>query len=379
VFSTLDTDDVNISFNTVDNEVQIVYSGECNTLSDAAKTQLLKPNFLAVNNTDSPFSFASSKLPLAKVIVELHDGRFITDITDNVVHITISLPQYHQTADAVSADATSTADSVTASNSALVLIVERETNSMREAKERLKLHHNVISVQSPELAFEMLRQNKIDIIVSEYNLKGMSGIDFCNIVKRDAAFTVPVLLVSRYLSNSLRVSAMNAGVTMIVEEPYKVVYLEACVNSVLSRIDSHIDEQNTIDQGVESPQLTETDVNFIRNLDSVVMANISEADFDNDVLAQKMYTSKSTLTRRVKTILGTTPNEYIRHKRLLLASQMLTKPDCRINEVCYAVGFNTPSYFAKCFKQAYGLLPQEYRDQIVHTRDTEHCSDSNES
>ena len=80
----------------------------------------------------------------------------------------------------------------------------------------------------------------------------------------------------------------------------------------------------------------------------------------------------STLNRKMKALLDTTPNDYIRSKRLAVAAEMLQKGGHRVNEVCYTVGFNSPSYFAKCFKKAYGVLPAEWaKDKAASEKDAE--------
>lgn len=108
-------------------------------------------------------------------------------------------------------------------------------------------------------------------------------------------------------------------------------------------------------------KLTDADAEFIKKLDEIVMENIGDPDLSNTILAHQLCMSKSTLVRKIKNLLNTTPKDYVLARRLALAAEMLKNPSCRVNEVCYAVGFNTPSYFTKCFKKAYGMLPSEYR------------------
>lgn len=74
--------------------------------------------------------------------------------------------------------------------------------------------------------------------------------------------------------------------------------------------------------------------------------------------------SRSSLVRRMKSLFDTTPNEYLKQKRLEIAARMLEENQVRVNEICYAVGFKYPSYFTKCFKQAYGVLPAEYKKSL---------------
>lgn len=119
--------------------------------------------------------------------------------------------------------------------------------------------------------------------------------------------------------------------------------------------------------------ITTGDEEFLAKIDSLIMENLSDTEFGNDELAERLCLSKSTLIRKTKGLLGTTPNDYIRTKRLNIAAAMLSKGSCRINEVCYAVGFNTPSYFTKCFKRQFGMQPAEYMKE--HSRNGQTTSE----
>jgi AraC-like DNA-binding protein len=72
-----------------------------------------------------------------------------------------------------------------------------------------------------------------------------------------------------------------------------------------------------------------------------------------------MAMSRSSLVRRMKALLDTTPNEYVKQKRLMIAAKMLEEDNVRVNEICYAVGFKYPSYFTKCFKDEFGISPSD--------------------
>lgn len=106
--------------------------------------------------------------------------------------------------------------------------------------------------------------------------------------------------------------------------------------------------------------MTKADENFLRTLKEVVDANIQNPEFNLDDMASLLNMSRSSLNRKIKGILDMTPNDYIRLERLKKAVQLLREGDCRINEVCYMTGFNTPSYFAKCFQKQFGVLPKEF-------------------
>ena len=138
-------------------------------------------------------------------------------------------------------------------------------------------------------------------------------------------------------------------------------YLKACVKSAL-------DKKATMRATYAGAFVPETlpdniinrDEDFVIRLEKIVSENMSNPSFSSTQLGEQLFMGHSTLNRKMKALFDTTPNDYIRTKRLAMASEMLEKGNRRVNEVCYAVGFNSPSYFAKCFKKVYGVLPAEW-------------------
>ena len=99
---------------------------------------------------------------------------------------------------------------------------------------------------------------------------------------------------------------------------------------------------------------------FLRNLETVVERHIGDEAFNVDVMASDLFLSRSTLTRRMKNYINESPNDYIRKKRMLMASKMLEDGVFSITEISYKVGFSYPSYFTKCFKEYFGVTPSEF-------------------
>ena len=93
----------------------------------------------------------------------------------------------------------------------------------------------------------------------------------------------------------------------------------------------------------------------------MVVANMQNPDFCLDDMASLLNMSRSSLNRKDKGHNWIwTPNDYIRLERLKKAAQLLKEGECKINEVCYMTGFNTPSYFTKCFQKQFGILPKDF-------------------
>ena len=107
--------------------------------------------------------------------------------------------------------------------------------------------------------------------------------------------------------------------------------------------------------------ITKADEEFLKKLNEIVQANIQNPDFSLLDMADQLCMSRSSLNRKIKGILDVTPNDYIRIERLKKGCFTFEgKEICKINEVCYMVGFNTPSYFAKCFQKQFGMLPKDF-------------------
>ena len=102
------------------------------------------------------------------------------------------------------------------------------------------------------------------------------------------------------------------------------------------------------------------DDNFLTRLNSLIEENFSNPELSVDFLAEHLCISRSGLFAKIKTLANITPNELIQLIRLKKAATLLAENKYRINEICYMVGFNNPSYFAKCFQKQFGMKPGEF-------------------
>ena len=101
---------------------------------------------------------------------------------------------------------------------------------------------------------------------------------------------------------------------------------------------------------------------FISKLDAVIEKHMSDENLSYVTVAEQLCIGKQSLNIKVKSILGVTVSNYIMLCRLFASIPLLSQDDSRVNVVCFKVGFNTPSYFAKCFKNTFGMLPGEFKE-----------------
>ena len=102
------------------------------------------------------------------------------------------------------------------------------------------------------------------------------------------------------------------------------------------------------------------DIVFLKYLNRIIQENYNDPDFGVDELAEALKLSRSSLNRKMRDILNDTANNHIREVRMAKAEELLRNSTMQINEICYKVGFQTPSYFIKCFRKKYGMSPNEY-------------------
>jgi AraC-like DNA-binding protein len=161
---------------------------------------------------------------------------------------------------------------------------------------------------------------------------------------------------------------LEVGAAAYLEKPFTMQQLRAQISSIIE------DRNQLREQFIKSPldfyRKPHTDTQekqnaeFVNRLNQLILENLTNSDFNIDGLARMFLMSRSNFHKRVKGITGETPNDYIRIVRLNKSAELLATGKYQIVEVCYMVGFNTPSYFSKCFQEHFHKLPKEYISEL---------------
>ena len=302
-------------------------------------------------------------LPLARRLAELHRGSLVLTEREDLTEFLLTLPLRHADASAGEKegnDADSADIGVPVANMPLLLIVEDNPDLLGYLRRKLSPEYKVIAVNSAEKALEKLSAYKVDLLLTDLGLHSMSGIDLCAKMNSTPSLAhIPIIVLSAISSVRTKIKCMENGASMYIEKPFSLDYLMTCIKSVLEKRKA---AKNVYRGGGEavSIDLPDRDEEFMQRIDKFIRENIQDPTLGNKRIEEALFVSHSSLNRKMKEIYGTTPNEYIRNLRLELAARMLRRGGNLISEVCYNVGFNSPSYFAKCFKEKYGVLPAEY-------------------
>lgn len=307
-------------------------------------------------------------LAMAKSLVELHDGSICMDedATMNVFRLTFPIKQDDMLSLSAETPTAAKDDNSQVDPTKPTLLLVEDNVQMRDYEElRLQKDYNILTAGDGEEALQILADNTVNLIVSDIMMEPMNGLTLLSRVKHDAGMShIPVVLLTAVTSDSAKLEGMENGADAYIVKPFSMSYLSETVANLL-RQREEIKKAYAQSPFVssESVSISTTDTDFLKHLKDAVTRNIDNSDFNVDQLAAELNMSRTSLNRKIRGTLDISPNNYIRLERLKMAAQLLKEGRSKVNEVCYMVGFTSPSYFTKCFYQQFGLLPKEFNKE----------------
>ena len=244
-----------------------------------------------------------------------------------------------------------------------LLVVEDNEELLFLIRNVLSHHYQVLTAQNGLEALSVIKENDIDIIISDVMMPEMDGLELCRVLKKELETShIPVILLTAKNSVDDRVECYNAGADGYISKPFDLKVLDARIKNFIANKKSKqkaFQEDRVLN--LSKLEYQTIDEKFLEKAIRVIEANLSDIDFDVDAFANAFSMSKSSLYRKLKTITGLSPVEFIRNIRLKEACLRLKDKSITISEVAYSVGFSEPKYFAKCFKNAFNISPSEYQ------------------
>ena len=244
-----------------------------------------------------------------------------------------------------------------------VLVVEDNEDFRFYMLDNLREHYHVEEARNFSEGWDKALTFHPDIIVSDVNMPGNSGIELCRKLKADRrTMHIPVILLTALTADQYQLEGTEAGAADYIVKPFNVELL-------LSKIKSHIRQKTTFEKtykrqlAVEpaTAEVESVDEKFMRKTLEVVEKNIANTLFSVEMLADEMNVSRVGLYKKVFSLTGYSPSEFIRNIRLKRAARLLEETGLTVAEVAYEVGFNNPKVFSRYFKDIFGELPSGYK------------------
>lgn len=258
-----------------------------------------------------------------------------------------------------------TSQLVVSSSRPTLLIVEDNTDMRNFLHDSFKETYNILLAENGQEGLEQLKKQPADLIISDVMMPVMDGFAFAKEVKENVSYShIPLVLLTAKTDNISKVTGIKSGADAYIEKPFSTQVLRAQIENLLEsrkKLRKKFSEMPFVP--LDSVAVNKADEQFLSKMNEIIEKNISNVDFSIDILAEQLCISRSGLFAKIKTLVEMTPNELIQLVRLKKAAELLATQKYRINEICYQVGFNNPSYFSKCFQKQFGVLPKDFMNK----------------
>ncbi|HEY5918805.1 MAG TPA: ATP-binding protein [Chryseolinea sp.] len=242
-----------------------------------------------------------------------------------------------------------------------ILLIEDNADMRYYLRDDLKEQYLILEAADGEEGLRMAMSEIPDLIVSDLMMPRLDGKSLCEKLKLDEKTShIPLILLTAKADVAARIEGFQVGADEYIAKPFHTDELKARIRNLIDgrkKLQEKFSRQLTL--GPQEIQVDSLEEKFIRKVVSIIEKNMGEATFSVDVLAREAAMSNIQLYRKLKALTGSTPNDLIRNMRLERAGSLLRQRGGNVAEIAYQVGFNNLSYFAKCFREKFGLTPKQ--------------------
>ncbi len=247
-----------------------------------------------------------------------------------------------------------------------VLLVVEDNDDFREyMRETLGRDYTVYEASNGKIGLEMTLDLIPDLIVSDLMMPEMDGLELCRFIKTDRRIShIPLVLLTARAEDEQKLQGYETGADAYVIKPFRMDILLARIKNLIIRRDMIQKQfQQYIEVEPSAITIRSVDEEFISKAIRIVEENLANPEYTVEELSSEMAMSRMYLYKKLLSLTGKTPLEFIRIIRMRRAASLLEKSKLTVAEIAYQVGFNNPKYFTRLFKEEFKVLPTEYRKQ----------------
>jgi signal transduction histidine kinase/ligand-binding sensor domain-containing protein/DNA-binding response OmpR family regulator len=244
----------------------------------------------------------------------------------------------------------------------VILVVDDNPDVRKFIRDPLETDYIVVEAINGNEGLTIAGEIIPDLIISDVMMPEKDGIQFSREIKSDIKTShIPIILLTARASDENVIQGLESGADDYITKPFNTKIL-------LARIKNLIDLRRGLQEKVQKSMMLQPseikvsniDEDFMKELLTVIEANISDQDFGVDQLAKKLLMSRATLNRKIRALTGESTNKFIQSYRLKRSIQLLKANFGNVTEVAFEVGFSNAAYFTKCFKEKFQQLPTTY-------------------
>lgn len=256
-----------------------------------------------------------------------------------------------------------------------ILVVEDNEELKAFLKNILSENYTVITASNGEEGLQHTVDDLPDLIISDVMMPVMDGLEMIRQIKENNNIChIPIIVLSAKASLDDRIAGLEQGIDDYITKPFSATYLKTRIASLLNQRKA-LQElyMNRLMEGKHTsspdpltpsqPQITPYDEQFMEKVMAYMEEQMDNAELTIDEFAEQLMLSRTIFYRKLKSIVGLTPVDFIREIRIKRAVQLIDSDEYNFSQVAYMTGFNDPKYFSKCFKKVIGINPSEYKER----------------
>ncbi|MFK5974052.1 MAG: two-component regulator propeller domain-containing protein, partial [Flavobacteriaceae bacterium] len=244
----------------------------------------------------------------------------------------------------------------------ILLIVEDHKEVREFISSMWKDRFHILEAENGKIGIKKALETIPDLIITDVRMPVCDGITLCNNLKTDERTShIPIILLTAGAGEENELKGLTSGADDFITKPFKLRILQKRVeNLIQTRKSLRSRYSQEVMLKAKDISVTPTDEIFLNKVQKVLDDRLSDPEFDSTLFCKLVGMSRMQLHRKLLALTGLSTTAFIRSQRLKQAVHILKTSDATVNEVAYTVGFNTPSYFIKCFKEVYQKTPAEY-------------------
>ena len=248
-------------------------------------------------------------------------------------------------------------------NKPTILVID-DNNDIRQYEHTLLQDDYIVmeAVDGKE-GLEIAKKEVPDLVICDVMMPVMDGLEFTEQLKTNTATShIPVIMLTAKNLEEHRAEGYEHGADSYITKPFHSKVLLARIENLLKqrKLLKHLFQgSKEAEQEIAESHLEDRDKQFLKQLHSIIQKNLSDSEFGVEDIGKQIGLSRVQLYRKVKAMTGSSVVDLLRKARLAKARRLLESRSMSVSEVAYDVGFSAPSYFTKCFKDEYGMLPGE--------------------
>lgn len=246
-------------------------------------------------------------------------------------------------------------------NRPTVLVIDDNTDIRQYERTLLQDEYVVLEAADGKEGLAVALKEVPDLVICDVMMPVMDGLEFTKQLKTNTATShIPVIMLTAKNLEEHRAEGYEHGADSYITKPFHSKVLLARIENLLRQrqlLKNLYQGTKEAEKEISEAHLEDRDKQFLKQLQAIIQKNLSDSEFGVEDMGQQIGLSRVQLYRKVKAMTGSSVVDLLRKARLAKARRLLETRSMSISEVAYEVGFSAPSYFTKCFKEEYGMLP----------------------